>query len=65
MKKYVRSSKDNYFDSKKLAEDAADTLWVFQESLAGDPRLSDMLSNEDIEILDKAHSILAGYASEV
>ena len=64
MKKYVRSSRDNYFDPKKLAEDAADTLWVFQESLSGDPRLSDPLSNEDIETLDKAHSILTRYSSE-
>lgn len=65
MKKYIRAN-DYFLEScKKSARDAGNAIWSFQNKLVGDPALSDALSNEDIEILDKARIILDNYAEGV
>jgi len=45
-----------------VASEAADRIWEFQNAITGPAYLSDSLSNEDIEILDKARMILDAFA---
>jgi len=69
MKKYVRSDFDmyNYFRDvcSKSAKEASDAIWQFQDDITGDPAISDSLSNEDIETLDKARIILDNFAKNI
>ena len=61
MKVYVKSTSEITV-AKRYADSAAKAIDDFQESVTGAPELSDNLSNEDIEILDKARSILTNFA---
>lgn len=48
-----------YDDIKEKAGEIVDLLDEFQESLSGDPRLSDGLENEEIELMDECRNLLA------
>ena len=47
---------------KQVAREAGDKIWEFQNAVTGPAYLSDILSEEDIEILDAARNILDSYA---
>lgn len=66
MKKYVKSASGiSYLEyCKRNAAKLADDIMEWQEGTSGDPRLSDCLSNSDIETLDKARIILYRYSKE-
>ena len=66
MKKYVKSSSISTYlvVCKKNASKLADDIMDWQDSLVGDPILSDSLSEEDITTLDKARAILYRYSEE-
>ena len=61
MKKYVRANDYFYESCKKSAREAGNAIWAFQNKLVGDPSLSDTLTNEDIETLDRARIILDNF----
>ena len=50
---------------KKLRQEAldiADSIWEWQNDISGPPHLSAPLTNEDIEILEAARTILEEYS---
>ena len=64
MKVYINSTSQDTLptEAKKAAAKAADSIWDFQNAVVGDPALSDSLSSEDIDCLDKARVILSNYS---
>lgn len=49
---------------KNNAANLADEIMEWQDSISGDPRLSDCLSEQDIITLDKARAVLYKYSDE-
>lgn len=66
MKKYIRSSEGiTYLQSRKdMAAKIAEDIMEWQDSLVGPAFLSECLTDEDIETLDKARIILYKYSDE-